>query len=497
MRELQIKTPVSLKRIIYLVVLAGLWLGLSGRLLYKTSFDSRTSANYLSLETGLKALPSESEWMNIFHDGKKMGHSVYSIDNRGTAGYAIRSSTHLNVVFGGLESEIHLENSAYMDSLFRLDSFRFWMVSDQYSTEILGFKEATTMTLNFVQSGDTSRSQVEVPEDLYTYTAIQPMVASKGIEPGETIRVPAYDPMSMEMADVMISHEGKEWSEVAGESLYLNKLRIEFKGIPSIMWLDDNGLTYKEETIMGMTMERTTPEVALRRAEGAEVDLLNGFAVVPSHPITKPQQLKSLTIHFSGFQIETLRRLESPRQTIIKTHPLQLKLSKEPTPMSAKELNTHLNATKMIQSDHPRIQEQVVKIFKTPSSPERISQRLTNWVYEYLEKRPVASISGAVDILATGVGDCTEHTTLYTALSRAAGVPTKIHIGLVYLQGRFLFHAWPVVAINGQWIDVDPSLNQFPADATHIALLEGDFENLTDLIPALGNIEITVLEQAY
>ncbi len=82
------------------------------------------------------------------------------------------------------------------------------------------------------------------------------MVASKGILEGETIRVPAFDPMSNEMADVTVTHEGKELVTIVDEKLILNKLRIEFKGIPSIMWLDDNGITYREETIMGMMMER-------------------------------------------------------------------------------------------------------------------------------------------------------------------------------------------------------------------------------------------------
>lgn len=488
---------MSLKKIIYLIVLVTVWLGLSARLVYNSYFKTGASANYLSLETGLKTLPSESEWMNIFHDGQKMGYAVYSIDNRGDVGYAVRSSTHLNVVFGGLESEIHLENTSYMDTLFRLDSFSFWMVSDQYSTEVLGFKEATIMNLDFIQSGDTTHNQIEVPEDLYTYTAIQPMVASKGIEQGETIKVPAYDAMSMEMADVTITHEGKEWHLVGEEKLYLNKLRIEFKGIPSLMWLDDNGLTYKEETIMGMTMERTTPEIALAEGDGAQVDLVNGFAIVPSHPISKPSRLQSLTIQIAGLDIKTLTALESPRQSILSSDPIQLKLSLQPMPEDASVASKYLEPSEMVQSDHPRIRDQVNKIFTSPVEPEDMSRRLTQWVFGYLEKRPVASLSGAVDILDTGVGDCTEHTTLYTALSRSAGIPTKIHIGLVYLQGRFLFHAWPVVLLDDQWVDVDPSLNQYPADATHIALLEGDFENLTDLIPALGNIEIAILEQSY
>jgi len=435
--------------------------------------------------------------MNIYLDGKKMGYTVYSINNQGAKGYTIKSSSNLNVVFGGLESEIHLENTAYMDTSFRLEAFKFWMLSDQYSTEVQGQKHGTTMKLEFIQGEDTSRTEITVPQDLYTYTAIQPMVASKGILKGQTIRVPAYDAMSNEMADVTITHEGKEIISVSGEKHLLNKLRIEFKSIPSIMWLDDNGITYKEETIMGMMMERTTPELALAKSEAGEVDLLNGFAVIPSYPISNSKRLKELVIELSGVTPEVVAGLSSERQKIISEDPLVVALSQVATPLDPDELELNLRASDMVQSDHEKIREKAKQILGGESQAIAISHTLTNWVYNYLDKKPVASISGAVDILNTGVGDCTEHTTLYAALSRAAGVPTKIHIGLVYLQGRFLFHAWPVVAIEGEWVDVDPSLNQFPADATHIALVEGDFENLTNLIPVMGNVEIKILEQIY
>ncbi len=482
---------------IYLIILVTVWLLLSGRLIYTKYFDSNNKGNYISLESGLRELPSESEWMNIFLDGRKMGHTVYTIENQGAAGYTVKSSTHLNVVFGGLESEIHLQNTAVMDTIFRLEAFSFKMFSEQYSTHVIGKKQGTTMTLDIIQGKDTTRSEMTVPEDLYTYTAIQPMVASKGIESGETIRVPAFDPMSNEMADVTITHEGKEVQSIDDEKIILNKLRIEFKGIPSIMWLDDNGLTYKEETIMGMTMERTTPELALLKSQSGEVDLLNGFAVTPTHPITKTHRLKELTLEIKGLDPYRLMHMSSQRQTIQNTEPLVLNLTRLATKVKPEELEQNLKSSDMIQSDHTIIKEQLTKILGREKDALATSLELNKWVYNYLEKKPVASISGAVDILKTGVGDCTEHTTLYTSLSRAAGIPTKVHIGLVYVQGRFLFHAWPVVAIDGEWIDVDPSLNQFPADVTHIALVEGDFENLTDLIPSLGNIEIKVLSQTY
>ncbi len=485
-----------MKRRIYLITLALVWLSLSGRLLYMTYFDGG-SGSYLSLASGLRELPSESEWMNIYLDGKKMGHTVYSIENQGANGYTIKSSSNLNVVFGGLESEIHLENTAVMDTSFRLEAFSFWMLSDQYSTHVKGQKYGTIMELEFIQGDDTNRTEITVPKDLYTYTAIQPMVASKGILEGQTIKVPAYDAMSNEMADVTITHEGKEIISIAGEKHLLNKLRIEFKSIPSIMWLDDNGITYKEETIMGMMMERTTPELALAKSDAGQVDLLNGFAVIPSYPISNSKKLRELKIGLSGVTPDVLAGISSERQKIVSLDPLEISLSQVTTPLNPEELEINLRASDMVQSDHQQIRDKADQILDGESQAIAISHTLTKWVYNYLDKKPVASISGAVDILNTGVGDCTEHTTLYTALSRAAGVPTKIHIGLVYLQGRFLFHAWPVVAIDGEWVDVDPSLNQFPADATHIALVEGDFENLTNLIPVLGNVEIEILEQVY
>ena len=488
-------SQISIGKKIYLFTLTLVWLFLSGRLVYTTYFNGEST--YISLASGLRELPTESEWMNIYLDGKKMGHTVYSIENQGPQGYTIRSTSNLNVVFGGLESEIYLENTAFMDTSFRLEAFKFWMRSDQYSTNVEGQKQGTTMNLEFIQGEDTSRTAITVPEDLYTYTAIQPMVASKGILEGQTIRVPAYDAMSNEMADVTITHEGKEFIDVADERHFLNKLRIEFKGIPSIMWLDDNGITYKEETIMGMMMERTTPEQAMAKSESGEVDLLNGFAVIPSYPITQTSRLKGLKIEMAGITADILTGLSSERQRIISTDPLVLALSQEATPVDQNMVARSLKASDMVQSDHEVIRQKAAEILGDEKQPIAISHILTKWVYDYLEKKPVASISGAVDILNTKVGDCTEHTTLYAALSRAAGVPTKIHIGLVYVQGRFLFHAWPVVAIDGEWIDVDPSLNQFPADATHIAMVAGDFENLTNLIPVLGNVEIKILEQQY
>jgi transglutaminase-like putative cysteine protease len=77
-------------------------------------------------------------------------------------------------------------------------------------------------------------------------------------------------------------------------------------------------------------------------------------------------------------------------------------------------------------------------------------------------------------------------------LARAVGLPTKVDAGLVYARGNFYYHAWPEVYV-GRWIAIDPTLNQFPADATHIRLVEGGLERQSELVRLMGKISLEIL----
>ncbi len=105
------------------------------------------------------------------------------------------------------------------------------------------------------------------------------------------------------------------------------------------------------------------------------------------------------------------------------------------------------------------------------------------------------SIPSALEVLEQRRGDCNEHTVLFTALARAAGLPTRIAIGIVWsdeLEG-FYYHAWPEVHL-GDWIWMDPTLGQPVADATHIKLLNGGIASWPSLLPYLGRLEVEVLD---
>jgi hypothetical protein len=49
-------------------------------------------------------------------------------------------------------------------------------------------------------------------------------------------------------------------------------------------------------------------------------------------------------------------------------------------------------------------------------------------------------------------------------------------------------------AERGLWLPVDPTLNQFPADATHLRLARGGLDKQTVVLPLMGKLTMDVLD---
>jgi len=99
-------------------------------------------------------------------------------------------------------------------------------------------------------------------------------------------------------------------------------------------------------------------------------------------------------------------------------------------------------------------------------------------------------------VLESMRGDCNEHTYLFTGLTRAAGIPARIQVGIVYMEDAFYYHAWPAVYLN-RWVEVDPTIGQLSLDATHIAFLEGELAEQMKLLTILGQIKAVIQEVEY
>ena len=83
---------------------------------------------------------------------------------------------------------------------------------------------------------------------------------------------------------------------------------------------------------------------------------------------------------------------------------------------------------------------------------------------------------------------------LYVALARALGLPARTAAGVVYVRGRFYYHAWPEVWL-GQWVAVDPTFGQFPADASHLRFVVGGLARQVELMRLIGQLRLTVVPE--
>jgi len=153
----------------------------------------------------------------------------------------------------------------------------------------------------------------------------------------------------------------------------------------------------------------------------------------------------------------------------------------------------------LIESDAPEILAEASTAAADAAEPKLRAERLVRHVHAILDKKLVMGLPSAVEVLRTRVGDCKQHTALYVAMARSLGLPSRVVVGLVYQGGAFYFHAWPEVYITadagrGRWIPVDPTLNQFPADATHVRLARGGLDKQAAILGLIGHAKLEILD---
>jgi hypothetical protein len=113
-------------------------------------------------------------------------------------------------------------------------------------------------------------------------------------------------------------------------------------------------------------------------------------------------------------------------------------------------------------------------------------------VHDSLRKTVAVTIPSATQVLESRSGDCNEHTQLFVALARAAGIPARAAAGLAHVGGKFYYHAWPEVFV-GKWVAVDPTFGQSPADAAHLRFVYGGLARQAELLRLMGTLRIDVL----
>ena len=277
------------------------------------------------------------------------------------------------------------------------------------------------------------------------------------------------------------------------------KVNIKYLGTDSLMWILENGTIVKE------TFEPDFVSLLSNKAEALNnktkvIDISEKTSIKSKFSIKNPRKTQYLKLRIWGEKLDLDKfdiydgysQLKENVYLVIKKPDLR-SIDSDNLPFSNKNIDEFLEPSNLIQSDNDKLINLGKKIIGEETDSLRASEKINEWVFNYLEKIPIVSIPSALEVLENKKGDCNEHAVLFAAITRAVGIPSKIALGLVYLNGRFYYHAWNEVYI-GKWVSVDPTFGQIPADATHLKVLEGDISRSSEILEVVGKINIDIID---
>ena len=403
----------------------------------------------------------------------------------------------------GMVQDLNLKTRADLHPDLSISSFDFEISSGRFRFAATGTFLQNILSIQ-TQSSETNRKyDIKVKEKPYLAAGIADAVIAEGLKPGETRTFNVFDPATMGQEPAVIRVAGKEAVLNMGRKKDATKVLMTFKGTTQKAWIGENGEVLKEEGLLGIRLDKTSRHDALFGLPIKASQDLTEVVSVPSNVIIEhPEDLKHLKVKIEGISFDRLdldgerQSLEGQVLTIEKEDLSDLKaerLSSERIETSKNIRNRFLKPTLFIQSDNEKIQDLVKKIVSGADLPIEKIKKILFWVYKNIEKRPVLSVPDALSTLENRIGDCNEHAILLAALSRAAGIPARIEAGLVYLNGRFYYHALNLLYVC-KWVTADSLFGQIPADITHIRFSGGTPENQLDLIGVIGKVKLTIIE---
>jgi hypothetical protein len=241
-------------------------------------------------------------------------------------------------------------------------------------------------------------------------------------------------------------------------------------------------------------------------------DFAVATAITIEKPIPDPRRLRTLTVIIGGIpEDKTLISDERQKATLLPVaNPLAGNTARfavrvpesEKTaklPITDDVLNPYLKAAALLEVDDPAIQKTAKELRGSETNAYRVASAIRGWVSKNMTADASIGVPrSAKDVFQRRRGVCRDYATLYAAIARAAGIPTRLCGGIVYADGKFFYHAWAESYV-GSWVAFDPTLHDIKnpvdfVDATHIKFSQGDVTDMFDVATVIGKLRISVEE---
>jgi hypothetical protein len=442
----------------------------------------------------LDRLESESVWYGIYLKGSKIG---YSRSNTTVLDSAIISNDYTFLSFSMMDSrqEVNSYSRAVTDTLMRLQSFVFSLTGQDTDYGVRGRVDGNVLNVVLNVAGESRGEQIEIDEPPQLPSTIQLLLDQELLESGGKFTTTVFDPSAMTNVPLTIEVLGDTSIEYRGAVVDVRRVREDMGGLEIISFIDSAGRVLEERSGMGYRLILEDEQTAMSGDwNDGSTDIQKLVAVTPDKPLPWARGLKSLTLEITGIGEDTLllnggpQSYMPPQLTIITSFPDS---ADAPVELLPEERAAALAPGSFVLSEHPRVVELAAEVVDLSSPAEVKIRAILDWLRDNIEQKPTFSIPNTLEVMQRRSGDCNEFAVMFASLARAAGIPTRIAMGLVYVDDAFYYHAWCECYL-GHWVSVDPIFGQFPSDASHVRFIAGSMDRQVEILPLIGKVGLKI-----
>lgn len=497
-----------------------LWIGALALLARRELFRPRTER---LAEAALRINPG-AVYFAVSRAGEQIGFASSTID---TTAQQITATDYLvaDLPMGGEEKRAEARSVVTLSRALKVDSFTVSLETDSMpfiaTGRIVG-DTSLVLALGDSAAADTTSVRLAQPVLLPTLVPLAVILGGKPRVGGRTL-LSVFDPVEQAPKNVAVEilaeslfvvsdsarldSAVKRWVSAHDDTVRAWHIRTD-GAPPFTAWVDEQGRLVQADVPGGLSVERRAYEISFEnwkldaRARGTRVtadrDILETTAIA-SNRMVRVNRLQELKVRLhgtslSGFVLNGGRQHMAGDTMIVKREPANA-LGGVPPHRDSRQWPDSIRQYLRIEPLLPRTPEiaaAVRRIVGTESDPVRQVQLLTTWVHDSLAKRTSLGVPNAQTVLRTRAGDCNEHAQLFTAMARFLGIPTRVAAGLAYVDGKFYYHAWPEVYLK-DWVAVDPTFGQVPADAGHLRFTVGGLSRQAELLRLIGTLNVDVV----
>lgn len=469
------------------------------------------------------------QWQVIYLGDDRIGYSRISESKHRAAGQAVvqtEGETRMTVKRFGQELKMTtvLRTTETVDGNLR--SFDFEMKNPPAgSTRVSGKREANSaqpgasqLLLQTVTAGRKREHRIPLDADVKSTAYVDRSLRARPLKPGEVRSFKTFLPELGKVSDVRLTAEGMESVKLLdGSRRDLLKVRIDQSALPSmpvVAYLDEAGEALRSDTpflATSMSTFTVSKEEALKAIAGAELDIAVTSLIYLQKPLRRGHRSSKAVYRITTPGENPADYLVAgERQAIepVDDETVLLTVTAQKMPGGFKSVATdaeYLASSQYLQADDYRVAQHARRAAAGELNAARAAVRMERYVHDKLtEKNFSTALASAAEVAESLEGDCTEHAVLLAAMLRAAKIPSRVAVGLVYIESQSCFggHMWTEAWIDGSWVPLDATLGKGGIGAAHIKLADSSFADegaapVTAFLPllrVLGNMHIEVVK---